>query len=179
GGGGCTDSISQTITVNALPVANFTSNAPQCTGSNVNFTNTGTVAGVTFSWSFGSGSSPSSSTTQSPSGIVYSTSGAKTVTLTITNPTTGCFATTNKAITINQTPTASFVSTAPQCTGANVDFTNTGTTGAGITYSWNFGAGAAPAISVTQNQAGVVYISSGTKTITLTTTNSASGCAST
>ncbi len=177
GGGGCTVTSTQTITVNAPPTANFTSNSPQCTGANVNFTNTGTVAGVNWAWSFGSGSSPSSSSAQTPTGIVYSTSGAKTVSLTTTNPLTGCFATVTKAVTINQTPTASFTDNAPQCSGSGVNFTNTGTA-AGVTWAWTF-AGGAPAVSAVQNPAGVTFAAAGTDAITLTTKATASGCSAT
>ncbi|HWY98453.1 MAG TPA: PKD domain-containing protein, partial [Bacteroidia bacterium] len=175
---GCSSTATQVININQTPTANFTSNSPQCTGANVNFVNTGTVVGTTWAWSFGAGSSPSSSNAQTPAGIVYSTAGAKTVSLTTTNPSTGCFATVTHPVTINQTPAASFASTAPQCTGAGVDFTNTGTTGAGETYAWTF-AGGVPAASATQNQAGVTYAAAGTQTVSLTNKITATGCQST
>lgn len=176
---GCNVTTTENIVINPTPVANFTSSAPKCAGSAVNFTNTGTAVGVTYSWSFGAGATPATSTAQSPTGIIYSTSGSKTVTLTTTNPVTGCYATVTKTITINSDPVASFSSTAPQCTGAGVNFMNTGTTGAGITYSWNFGPGAVPATSTAQNPTGVVYSTSGIKTITFVVTNTASGCSAT
>jgi len=175
---GCNVTTAQNIVIDPIPVASFTSNAPQCTGSSVNFSNTGTAVGVVYSWSFGAGATPATSSAQNPFGVIYSTSGAKTVTLTTTNPNTGCFASSTQVITINAAPVASFTSNAPVCTGANVNFTNTGTSGAGITYAWNFGAGAVPATSVLQNPAGVVYSTSGIKTVTLTTTNSVTGCSS-
>jgi gliding motility-associated-like protein len=176
---GCNVTTTQNIVIDATPVAAFTSNAPQCTGNNVNFTNTGTAVGVVYSWSFGAGATPAASTAQNPVGVTYSTAGPKTVTFTVTNPTTGCFATTTQIININASPVASFSSNAPQCTGSNVNFTCTGTVGGGITYNWNFGAGAVPATSVVQNPAGVVYSTSGTKFVSFTVTNSVTGCSST
>lgn len=172
----CNVTTTQNIVIDPIPVASFTSNAPQCTGASVNFTNTGTAVGVVYSWSFGAGASPATSSAQSPTGVTYSTGGSKTVTLTTTNPTTGCFASSTTTITINQAPTASFTSNAPQCTGFGVNFANTGTTGGGLTYAWNFGSGSTPATSTSQNPTNVTYSSSGLKTVTFTITNTASTC---
>lgn len=166
--GVCSRTTTGTIIINATPVANFTSTAPQCTGLPVDFTNTGTVVGVTWAWNFGAGAIPATSTVQSPAGVIYSTAGTKSVTLTTTNLTTGCAVTISQTININLTPTVSFVSTAPQCQGSTVNFTNTGSTGLGWTYSWTFGSGAVPQISTAENPTGVVYQTAGTKTITLT-----------
>lgn len=155
------------ITVLAKPTPTITpSTLTACTNAPINFS--GTPGGASsYSWNFGAGASPATSNEQNPQGIIYSTSGAKNVTLTVSNG--ACEGTVSQAITINPSPTASFVSTAPACTGQNVDFTNTGTTGA-TSYSWNFGSGATPATSTTENQAGVTYSTAGGKTVTLTIT---------
>ncbi len=168
---GCVTSTTQTITINSSPTASFTSTAPQCTGLPVDFTNTGTSSGVTYSWNFGSGATPATSTSQNPTGVIYSTSGIKIVTLTTTNSTTGCSVTSTNTINIYQTPTASFSSNSPICENSAVNFTNTSTTGIGIVYNWDFGAGAIPATSSSQNPSGILYGSSGNKTVTLTVTN--------
>ncbi|MEW6470621.1 MAG: PKD domain-containing protein, partial [Bacteroidota bacterium] len=161
----------------ATPVASFTSTAPACTGMPVDFTNTGTVVGVTWAWNFGSGAAPATSTVQNPTGIVYSTSGIKTVTLTTTNLTTGCTSTYTTTINIYQTPTVSFVSSAPQCQGSQVNFTNAGSTGLGWTYAWTFGSAAVPATSTAENPSGIIYTTAGTHTVTLTI--SSSNCSAT
>jgi gliding motility-associated-like protein len=164
----CTQSATQNIVINATPTASFVSTAPQCTGLGVDFTSTGTNANVSWSWSFGSGSTPNNGNVQNPSGVVYSTAGNKTVTLTVTDTTSGCSATTTNTFVIHQTPTASFTSNAPQCSTVPINFTNTGSTGNNWFYSWNFGQNAIPAVSSSENPTGILYSSSGSKIITFT-----------
>lgn len=166
--GTCASTYTTTILISATPVANFSSTAPQCTGLPVDFTNTGTVVGVIWSWTFGSGATPATSILQSPTGITYSVSGTKVVTLTTTNLTTLCTNTYSTTININQSPTSSFVSNAPQCASTGVNFTNTGSTGGGWTFFWDFGVGASPQTSIAEDPAGILYSTAGTKTITLT-----------
>ena len=57
-----------------------------CVGSSVAFTNTstGTTGSTTYSWNFGSGATPASITGIGPHAVTYSTTGSKTVSLTIT-----------------------------------------------------------------------------------------------
>lgn len=161
------------ITVNPAPTPSFTSNSPVCQNSPVNFTYTG-GGGVTYNWDFGQNSIPQNSTAKNPSGILYSSAGTKTITLSTVNS-FGCSSTITNTIGINMTPTANFSSTAPQCTGLPVNFTNTGTT-IGTGWMWNFGSGAAPATSTVQNPSAITYSTSGTKSVTLITTNLTTGC---
>ncbi len=67
--------------------ANFEGNPLSiCVGSSVTFTNTstGTTGSTTYSWNFGSGATPASITGIGPHTVTYSTTGSKTVSLTIT-----------------------------------------------------------------------------------------------
>lgn len=160
--GACSQTTSTSITINPTPTSGFVSNAPQCTGQNVDFTNTGN--GTSWSWNFGSGATPATSTSQNPTGVTYSTAGAKTVS--VTNTTGSCSTTSTGVITIFQTPTVSFTSTAPACTKAPVNFTNTGSTGSSWRYSWDFGASANPGVSSAESPKGVTYSTSGSKTVT-------------
>ncbi|MBI5540393.1 MAG: PKD domain-containing protein, partial [Bacteroidia bacterium] len=169
--GTCIQTSSQTITVSSTPTASFASTAPKCTGIAVDFINTGTSTGVNYSWDFGSGATPAISTSQNPTGVIYSTSGIKTVTLTVTNSTTGCAVTSTNTINIYQTPTSSFSSNAPVCENTAINFTNNSSTGIGVSYNWDFGVGATPATSTSQNPTNILYSSSGNKTVTLTVTN--------
>ncbi|MCW5909083.1 MAG: PKD domain-containing protein [Chitinophagales bacterium] len=164
----CVSTAVQTITVSSTPVASFVSTAPKCTGLAVDFTNTGTLSNVTWAWDFGAGATPATSTDQDPTGVVYATAGTKTVTLITTDTASGCSVTATATFTINQSPTASFTSNAPQCSSVAIDFTNTGTTGSNWQYAWSFGVGANPAVSTAENPSGVMYASSGTKTVTFT-----------
>lgn len=167
---GCSKTYTNTVLINATPTANFASTAPACTGLPVNFTNSGTSSGVVYSWILGSGATPATSTLQNPI-ATYSTAGTKLVSYTVTNSVNGCFSSSNQAININQTPTVTFTTSAPQCAGSPVNFTNTGSVGGNWSYNWTFGSAAVPAISNAQNPSGIVYANGGTKKVTLTITD--------
>jgi gliding motility-associated-like protein len=170
GGTRTTDIYSDGILIRQTPSVSFTSNTPICSQETANFTNTGSTGSAwTYSWDFGLGALPSTSTAENPSGITYTNHGTKTVSLTISNG--YCFDTYTDNITVIESPTANFTSTAPECTGLDVDFTNTGSTGGTWTYAWNFGSGATPATSAAENPSGIVYNTAGTKVIELIVTN--------
>ncbi|MFL5763769.1 MAG: YCF48-related protein [Bacteroidia bacterium] len=156
--------------VPATPDASFASSTPGCAGQSESFYSVmATVPGVTHSWSFGAGAIPATSASANPTGVVYSTFGAKIVTHIAT---TGAGAdTSTMVITINPSPSAVFTYTTPSCAMETVNFNNFGTTGAGITYSWDFGAGASPLLSTSENPGGVIYTFGGPKTITFNVTN--------
>ena len=73
---------------------------------------------------------------------------------------------------------ADFTSSAPKCTGEQVDFVNTGYTGPNTTYDWDFGSDAAPGIGTGQNPPAVTYSSPGLKEVSLTVTDVVTGCVS-
>lgn len=86
---GATATATQTVTVSSpTPVASFTvSPSPPTVGGNVTFNasaSTGPSTISTYSWTFGSGSSPATASGQVVN-TTYSTTGAKAVTLTITD----------------------------------------------------------------------------------------------
>lgn len=101
---GCTDTLSQNITVHALPVADFTYNSSSTcyTPTNFAFTNQSTGA-VNYDWDFGNGLQ---SNLVNPN-TVYATPGTYTIQLTATNQ-YGCVAVTSQDVTIYETPEAAF-----------------------------------------------------------------------
>lgn len=158
------------------PSANFTTTAPACNSSLVNFTNTSGNVGLGWSyfWDFdypnGGGASPATSTAQNPTGINYSPggNGVYTVLLTISNGT--CSSSVLLDIDI-RTARANFLSPVSSiCVGDSVLFSNTGTLGsspfANVVHSWSFGAGAFPSTSNAVNPPPVKYSTPGAKTIT-------------
>ncbi|MGZ4118465.1 MAG: T9SS type B sorting domain-containing protein, partial [Bacteroidia bacterium] len=154
----------------AAPDASFTTSAPGCLGQTVNcYSVMAGTPGVTHSWNFGLSATPATSTATNPTGVTYSTYGAKMVTHIVTTS-LGSDTVTN-VITINPSPISSFSSTAPACPGATVNFSNTGTTGSGVTYSWDFGSGSSPLNSTSQFPTGIIYNSSGIKAVTISVTN--------
>ena len=67
--------------------ADFSANVLEsCTGSPVIFTNISYGSVSTYSWNFGSGATPSSSTSPGPVAVTYATGGLKTISLTVTGP---------------------------------------------------------------------------------------------
>ena len=80
------------------PIADFeTKHSCTNTGLVYDFAYTGNTAdNATFFWDFGNGASPSTSTEQSPTDIIYSTIGTKQITLTVTR--FGCTAIINKNV---------------------------------------------------------------------------------
>jgi gliding motility-associated-like protein len=139
GPGGCKDTAVQQVTVNPLPVANFT--LPNTCGLSDTITNTSTIippAQITsYQWNFGNGQT---SIQQNPI-YNYTNPGVYNVTLTVTS-TGGCTDSEVQPITINAIPVASF--TAPQtCHGNAVPFTNTSNVlgNANLNYQWTFGNG--------------------------------------
>ncbi len=170
---GCVNTSVQNIAIEATPTASFSSTAPKCTLDTVEFTNTSTdSAGAIYSWSFGSGATALSALNslnflKPNSGVVYSTAGTKIITLIVTNNNSkSCADTVTQTININKTPIVNFSSTAPKCVNAVVNFTNTGDSDSTYTYNWDFGAGASPANSISQKPTGIIYATSGTKSVT-------------
>ena len=152
------------------PDATFTTSAPGCIGQATNFYSVMSgIPGVTESWDFGIGATPATSTSSNPTGIIYSSFGAKIITHIVT---TGLGSdTTTMVITENPTPNATYTYTSPSCPGSPVNFINFGTTGPGLVFSWDFGAGATPLISTAENPMGITYAYGGPKTITFNVTN--------
>lgn len=75
-----------TATNTSTPVANFTASPlTVCLGQSNIFTNNSSVGVTSYSWNFGSGASPATASTVGPHTIIYSTSGLKTVSLTVSN----------------------------------------------------------------------------------------------
>ncbi len=164
----CSDSATQSFTINQTPMVSFTSNAPACTGDSVDFVNTGTT-GASYAWNFGTGGTPGTSTAENPTGVTFSTMGLNAVQLVTTIA--GCSDSVTNNITLIQTPAPSFATIPATCEGDDINFSYTGTSDTNWTYVWDFGAGAMPAGSSIQNPMGVSYSGAGTKTVSVTVSN--------
>lgn len=156
----------QYITVYANPTVNFTaSDSVGCIPLPVQFTSLATAGSGTitnYSWDFGDGSS---STLANPL-HVYSTGGIFTVTLRVTNS-FGCVKTYSKTnyIEAGATVTADFTNSAPGvCSApATINFTNTSTGPAPLSYTWDFGDGNGSVLSNPVH----TYITNGNFTVSL------------
>ncbi|MBI1226440.1 MAG: T9SS type B sorting domain-containing protein [Bacteroidetes bacterium] len=156
------------VTVTPLPVADI------CLDANTApFDLQATVAGDsggTLTWS-GTGIVDAVNGTFDPN---QATIGANTITVTYSN--NGCTASNTLTINVFQTPTASLSSTSTVCAGSAATITFTGSTGGGMTYTWDFDGGSAtPGTGAGPHS--VVWSTPGTHTISVTV-DDANGCTS-
>ena len=113
-----------------------------CPGEVITFTDGSTPPPlgtlVQWTWNFGVGATPSTYVGQNPPTVTYTTTGVKTISLTVKSN-KGCLETVTKNITVtNVPPTVSILeSTNSICPGTNVTFTATPVNaGAAPTYQW-------------------------------------------
>ena len=168
-GGGCLDSVTKTISVNASPKARFTY-ADTCLGDSVRFTNTSLPSGatLTYSWDFGDKSTASTATNPKHE---YASAGSYSVVLISTYA--GC-SDTSKAvkITISPLPTVKFGYTVT-CNSKNVKFSDSSFTLGGGNYSWAFGDTSSTSSATSPSH---TYNSFNSYKATLTITAKTSGC---
>ncbi len=120
-----------------------------------------TAAGGTgaLSYNIGSGGQATGNFTNLPAGPY-------TITITDAN---GCTITELVTVGTSGTVTSGFTASADQClTGNSFDFTNTGDTGGGITWTWSF-PGGTPAFSANENPTGITWTIPGQYDVTQTT----------
>jgi len=171
---GCTDSTSQSITVNPKPTVNFSVNtANQCINTNqFLFTNQSSISSgtLTHRWDFGDGGT---STTASPS-YTYNLPGTYTVKLIVTSL-FGCKDSTTRTVTVFAKPQVGFtINRSVQCVNGNsFVFTNNTTIGNGtVSYAWSFGDGG----GANTSNATYSYTSPGVYIVKLVATSN-NGCA--
>lgn len=132
---GCRDSVTQNITVNPRPVADFTFKNT-CQDTAVKFTNGSSIGSgsiKSYFWNFGDGST---STLQNPT-HQYAAAGTYTVTLTVVSN-NGCAAVKVGNVTVYTLPEPNFVAN-PVCQNSAMNFVNTSSIGVGsMTYRWDF-----------------------------------------
>ncbi|MFN3402974.1 MAG: Ig-like domain-containing protein [Cytophagaceae bacterium] len=121
--------------------ADFTiSNSNSCTGSTITFTNNSSGTITSYNWNFGSGAVPATATGVGPHNVHYTTSGAKTISLTVGNGSTTSNKTSTIQVTETVTPSVSIAITSgtnPTKQGSNVTFTATAINGGSSpSYQW-------------------------------------------
>src|SRR5213075_2629697 len=152
--GGCSNTGSGAVTVNAAPTVTVNSQTI-CAGQSATLTATPSTGGGTYSWS--PGGQTTSSITVSP---------ASTTTYTVTYNLGGCSNTGSGTVTVNAAPTVT-VNSQTICTGQSATLTATPSAGGG-TYSWSPGGATTQTITV-----------SPASTTTYTVTYTLGGCSNT
>jgi len=176
---GCADSVSQTITVNPKPTAQFTATPSVCLGSAVTFTDGSSISSGNISqwqWNFGN-STTANYANGNPFSVNYATADTFIAKL-VTMSALGCTSdTASRTIIVHPIPVANFSTSNSVCMpGGAVVFTNQSTlTGNNnsMTYVWNFGDASAPNTNTSPSH---IYAASNNYTITLTATSVAGGC---
>jgi PKD repeat protein len=119
------------VTVKPQPDCSWTSNAPVCNGTEVQFT--GPAGMDTYQWDFGDGAVSSA---EDPK-YLYAAPGTYTVNLKATK--SGCSKTCTGSVVVKPMPDCSWTSSSPVCKGTPVQFTGPA---AMDSYLWDFGNGA-------------------------------------
>jgi PKD repeat protein len=119
---------------------------------------------TSWSWSF-PGGSPSSSGSQFPGPVTYSTPGVKTVTLTVSNGT--CTSTIILNVNVTTPPSPVFTLPATACVGTSIAMS----AGPAFSWAWDFGDAATSALQNTSH----AWATPGVYTVKLVVSN-ASGC---
>lgn len=172
---GCTTTFTQTVTVNAPPTANFSSNVV-CIGSATQFTDLSTAGSgnlTVWGWDFGDGSPLGSG--QNPTHI-YGNDSTYNVTVIVQNS-NGCFDTITLQATTAPQPVVNFDSDLyTGCPPLCVNFSDSTTipSGAITGWLWDFG----DQQSSTQQNPNHCFTSPGTYSVSLTTTSN-NGCVQT
>ncbi|MEP0815421.1 MAG: PKD domain-containing protein [bacterium] len=127
------------------------------------------TAPLTYSWDFGGGATPDTSTDESPTVTLSSTSGVYDASVTVTN----AFGsdTFDWQLGVGNLPDITGVSPTNGQTGENVTFTATVTGDAPLVYSWDFGGGASPNTSSAESPNVTLSATEGEYSANLTVTN--------
>lgn len=163
GGSGCSDTITNVLTVNPVPTANFAF-AAVCTNDTMFFNSTSFGAPDTFAWDFGDGGTDNTND-PSPS-HVYTTAGTYNVILTAGYAATACTNSITIAVTAHPLTVPDFTSTTP-CLNVATAFTDA-TTNTPTQWNWNFGDGTGTSLLQNPNY---TYAAPGTYTVVLVTEN--------
>lgn len=170
---GCPDTITKYISINAIPIANFSSTTI-CEGQTTNFTDLSSISNgsiASWLWDFGDGNSDN---TQNPS-HQYASAGTYTASLSITTD-SNCTGQISYPVEVSSTPVASFT-TNDICLNTAAVLTNTSTItfGSIAIYNWDMGDGTTYINSTNVTHQ---YASANNYTVSLTAT-STGGCAAT
>lgn len=121
----------------------FANNTNPCTGSQITFTDN-SVGATSWNWNFGTGATPPTATGAGPHNVTYSSTGQKTVTLSINGPNGPDVETKSNYIDVISTPSAAgaISGTSPVCQGTTQVLYSVGTIGGATSYNWVLPSGA-------------------------------------
>lgn len=171
----------QETTTNA-PTSAFSSNTQSsCTSSTITFTDQSTGTPTSWSWDFGPGATPASANTKGPHSVTYSTTGQKTVSLTVSNAGGSDDETKTDYITIGTSAANAGTITGPSSVAANTSgITYSIATVSGATgYQWQVPSGASITAGNNTNSITVTFGTNGGDVSVTPTSNCGNGLAKT
>lgn len=138
------DDINISGTTVVAPVANLTySTTSVCAGQTVTYNSTSTGNPTSYSWNFGAGASPATSTSAGPIVVTYSSAGTATVSLTVSNTAGNDTKTSTNLITVNPLPSAAgtIAGTAGACASSPNNVYSIAAVSNASSYTWTVPAG--------------------------------------
>jgi hypothetical protein len=171
---GCSASIQNTVTINALPAPQISGSNFVCEGSTQTYT-TGLTSGRSYQWAvLPAGTSYAAGATAATITVTWGGTGIGSVSVIETNSATGCTGTASAAnITINPKPAAVISGSSVVCQNSIVNYTTNFTSG--NTYQWT-ASGAVLEVGQGTNSVQVRMTTAGTASISLLESNTLTGC---
>ncbi|MCX6291170.1 MAG: proprotein convertase P-domain-containing protein, partial [Bacteroidetes bacterium] len=151
------------VSATSTLAANFTADLTSvCTSNNVTFTSTSTGSITTYAWDFGSGATPATSASAGPVVVQYSTTGLKTITLTITGPAGTNSITKTNYVNVFSPPAAAgtITGSANACQGQNGVAYSVASISGATGYTWTLPTGASIASGANTNSITVNFSAS-------------------
>lgn len=145
-----------------------------CKNTPTTYSTTNANNDYTYTWAFGTGSTPATATGVGPHSVTFASEGTKTITVTAKGTFCAAATTTQTTIVNNCTtptpfcPTPVINSDAAGCMNKAMTFQTIAPISGSYTYAWNFGANATPATATGLGAHSVTYSTVGEKTVTLT-----------
>lgn len=181
---GCLGSVSQDVTINPLPVANFVTSSPVCSGDSASFIDLSTSPNgyiTQWIWDFGDGSSDTINFPDDPNVLhLYENPGTYMATLTVMDS-DDCNDATSRDLTIVPAPIAAF-NYEDNCFNQPIQFTDLSTTNGGpslVSWYWEFDDPSSGSQNTSTLQNPVhLFSAPGTFDVMLEATNT-DGCANT
>ena len=171
---GCSATMQNTATINALPVPQLSGSNFVCEGSTQSYS-TNFSAGRTYTWTVQpAGTSFTTGATAATINVTWGSAGSGMVAVSETNTATGCMATASiQNITINPKPAPSIAGSAVVCQNSIVNYTTTFTNG--NAYQWTV-SGAVLEVGQGTNSVQVRMTTAGSASITVMERNTLTNC---
>lgn len=158
---GCKDSVTNAVTVNAIPVSSFAV-TNMCFGDTLNPSNSSTGSNITYKWYLGNGTT----STQTNPAYIYPVSGTYTISQVVTSD-KGCTDSSATSVSVATQPLSDFTFS-NDCVHNSITFTNATSVACGTVskYYWDYGDGTKETITSLTNPSHL-YSTAGTYDVSL------------